>query len=136
MRVFIEEFNVHPDVMCELFLFFFDSALLMVGCRFAEFEREPVAAASLAQVHRAVTHDDREVRAFPCALVRCASRSLIRSTLCVPLSSQVAVKVQFPHLREQCEGDVSTIAFLVETMARVRVPSPLFWTLLFLPLLL
>jgi len=58
---------------------------------FAEFEREPVAAASLAQVHRAVTHDDREV----------------------------AVKVQFPHLREQCEGDVSTIAFLVETMARI-----------------
>lgn len=73
VRVFREEFDSHPDIM------------------FAEFEREPVAAASLAQVHRARTHDGREV----------------------------AVKVQFPQLRERCEGDVSTIAFLVDAMRKI-----------------
>jgi aarF domain-containing kinase len=31
----------------------------------------------------------------------------------------VAVKVQFPQLRERCEGDVATIAFLVDQMARI-----------------
>ena len=33
----------------------------------------------------------------------------------------MAVKVQFPQLRERCEGDVATIAFLVDTVARVEL---------------
>lgn len=36
-----------------------------------------------------------------------------------PPIMQVAVKVQFPQLRERCEGDVSTIAFLVDAMRKV-----------------
>jgi hypothetical protein len=36
---------------------------------------------------------------------------------------QVAVKVQFPQLRERCEGDVSTIAFLVDAMRKVLPPA-------------
>ncbi|ELR19694.1 Hypothetical protein ACA1_199780, partial [Acanthamoeba castellanii str. Neff] len=40
-------------------------------------------------------------------------------TLSPPQFMQVAVKVQFPQLRERCEGDVSTIAFLVDAMRKI-----------------
>mmetsp|Transcript_19764 Transcript_19764/g.24072 ORF Transcript_19764/g.24072 Transcript_19764/m.24072 type:complete len:442 (-) Transcript_19764:39-1364(-) len=51
---------------------------------FLEFDPEPIAAASLAQVHRARIKDGREV----------------------------AVKIQYPHLRQQTIGDVATMKLL------------------------
>lgn len=51
---------------------------------FASFEKEPVASASLAQVHRATAKDGR----------------------------QLAVKVQHRGLREACRADVATVAAL------------------------
>ena len=59
---------------------------------FASFEREPIAAASLAQVHRAVTHDGREV----------------------------AVKVQYPGIGRVVETDLRSIALLIRILARIE----------------
>jgi ubiquinone biosynthesis protein len=53
-----------------------------VSKAFAEFDREPIAAASLGQVHRAVLRDGREV----------------------------AVKVQRPHIREGVQQDMEVLA--------------------------
>lgn len=61
---------------------------------FREFDPAPVAAASLAQVHRAVTHDGQEV----------------------------AVKVQYPYLRGVTEADVATMALAVRLVHR-RFPK-------------
>lgn len=52
---------------------------------FSSFEKEPVAAASLAQVHRAVLRDSGE---------------------------EVAVKLQYSHLDDQVKGDTATIEML------------------------
>lgn len=59
---------------------------------FAEFEREPFAAASLSQVHRAVLPDGRVV----------------------------AVKVQRPGIAEQVERDLALLAFLARRVERRR----------------
>ena len=59
---------------------------------FASFEREPIAAASLAQVHRARTHDGREV----------------------------AVKVQYPGISRVVETDLRSIALLIRILARIE----------------
>ena len=61
---------------------------------FASFDREPVAAASLAQVHRAVTADGDEV----------------------------AVKVQRPGLRRQFDVDLATMR-LITSAVTVAFPS-------------
>ena len=53
---------------------------------FADFDREPIAAASLGQVHRAVMRDGREV----------------------------VVKVQRPNIREQIAGDFEALSELAE----------------------
>lgn len=59
---------------------------------FAEFEREPIAAASLAQVHRAVTHGGR----------------------------RVAVKVQYPGIARVVETDLRNLSILVWVLARIE----------------
>ena len=69
-----------------------------LGALYAEFDREPFAAASLAQVHRARLFDGR----------------------------QVAVKVQRPGIRVQVERDLALLATLArrfERHSRPRLPS-------------
>jgi predicted unusual protein kinase regulating ubiquinone biosynthesis (AarF/ABC1/UbiB family) len=53
--------------------------------RFARFEPRPIAAASIGQVHRALTHDGREL----------------------------AIKVQYPGVRESIDADVDNVATLL-----------------------
>jgi len=67
---------------------------------FAEFADEPIAAASLAQVHRAKLKDGRTV----------------------------AVKVQYPGLAEQIEADLDVIASML-TMFADKLPFDMQWLL-------
>lgn len=53
--------------------------------RFAEFRAQPIAAASIGQVHKAVTHDGRTL----------------------------AIKVQYPGVRESIDADVDNVATLL-----------------------
>lgn len=59
---------------------------------FSEFDQRPVAAASLAQVHRARLHDGREV----------------------------AVKVQYPEIREVIESDLANFEFFIRILSRLE----------------
>jgi predicted unusual protein kinase regulating ubiquinone biosynthesis (AarF/ABC1/UbiB family) len=59
---------------------------------FSEFEREPIASASLAQVHRATTRDGREV----------------------------AVKVQYPEIAALVRGDLANLRFLFRAVGLVE----------------
>ena len=62
-------------------------------CSFEEFDPVPIAAASLAQVHRAVLKSSGQ---------------------------EVAVKVQYPGLQQQFETDISTMHVLSKAIAWVR----------------
>ena len=57
---------------------------------FSSFNKEPVASASLAQVHRAILHDGRDV----------------------------AVKIQYPEIRELVEIDLRNFSFFVNLLSR------------------
>jgi predicted unusual protein kinase regulating ubiquinone biosynthesis (AarF/ABC1/UbiB family) len=61
---------------------------------FATWDPEPIAAASIGQVHRAITHDGRAV----------------------------AVKVQYPGIAETIEADLGNVA-LLRRMLKVTAPS-------------
>jgi len=61
---------------------------------FAEWDGEPIAAASIGQVHRAITHDGRAV----------------------------AVKVQYPGIAEAIAADLRNVA-LLRRMLRITAPS-------------
>jgi predicted unusual protein kinase regulating ubiquinone biosynthesis (AarF/ABC1/UbiB family) len=54
--------------------------------QFAEFQLQPIAAASIGQVHRAVTHDGRAL----------------------------AIKVQYPGIRDSIDADVDNVASLLK----------------------
>jgi predicted unusual protein kinase regulating ubiquinone biosynthesis (AarF/ABC1/UbiB family) len=56
---------------------------------FAEFSREPMAAASLGQVHRALLHDGRDV----------------------------VVKIQYPGIDQALKSDIDNLGLVVKTMA-------------------
>lgn len=60
---------------------------------FASFEREPFAAASIGQVHRAVTDDGR----------------------------QVVVKVQYPGVDESCDSDLRQLKFALRAAGVMRL---------------
>eukprot|EP01114_Cavostelium_apophysatum_P018432 TRINITY_DN5697_c0_g1_i1.p1 TRINITY_DN5697_c0_g1~~TRINITY_DN5697_c0_g1_i1.p1 ORF type:complete len:604 (+),score=58.17 TRINITY_DN5697_c0_g1_i1:76-1887(+) len=65
---------------------------------FEQFDEKPIASGSLAQVHRAVLKGEH-----------------------------VAVKIQYPGLREQCDSDVRTIELLTKVVALVFPDFKLKW---------
>eukprot|EP01104_Vermistella_antarctica_P009731 TRINITY_DN2521_c0_g1_i2.p1 TRINITY_DN2521_c0_g1~~TRINITY_DN2521_c0_g1_i2.p1 ORF type:complete len:660 (+),score=142.57 TRINITY_DN2521_c0_g1_i2:169-2148(+) len=88
---------------------------------FLHFEREPIASASLAQVHVAYLSDHKHRNRNRHATDGDVDATSVDGDDDEDKSSlrKVAVKVQFPRLRETCTGDVFTISLLVNIAAYI-----------------
>nr|KAF6270632.1 aarF domain containing kinase 5 [Myotis myotis] len=94
---------------------------------FQEFDYQPIAAASLAQVHRARLHDGTvvavKVQGPPCW------RWLGRRQAWVPQVSALPVQVQYIDLRDRFDGDIHTLELLLRLVEFMHPSFGFSWVL-------
>ncbi len=74
-------------------------------CRFSEFEKEPIGAASLAQVHKGKLKD----------------------------GTRVAIKIQYPSLEYLYKSDIRAIEIVFRSIKAVRFKILIIWHILMSP---